>query len=381
MIALVVVLGGVVMGAVAFGGNGADGASADLNETDTGLDSEATERQTVPGTTDRPSAASTSARGTVVDTIEVSEDGTVVVTYSTGANETRTFDVEDVDPAMVDPAGNWAYLPNAALPDRLRQAAGNHTAGVAVIGRWALVGDLSVAETADGHARVTVVAPAGMDVDPGRKAGFLARYLASYSLQPGSDDAVTLYIAPDTMPDDGRMYDDTGYITQHAFWDGDVASVWIHEYVHAQQAFTLEPEMQWFRQASATYLSSRIMQEQYGKVTDADVRARLSANPTSEETALANHSAWNGSRAPYYRGTKLLYAVDAAVRAGSDGEHTIVDVLRTMNERQHPVSVTAFVRFVERYTSEDEEWLRQAITEPGDLDDRVENTSSAFEGS
>lgn len=370
-VVLVVVLAGVALGPVALTDGTADGQTAGLNE------SEQSDQTAVERATDRP----TDGPEAVVEAVSVTDDTTVTVTFSTDANGTRQFTATGVEAAMVDADEDWAYLPRSALPARLERVAGDHTAGVGVVGRWALVGDLAVASAHEGRARVTVVAPAGMDVDPGRKAGFLARYLSSYALRPGSADPVTLYIAPDALPSDGRMYDDTGYVTQHAFWDGDAGSVWVHEYVHAHQAFALEPEMRWFREASATYLSYRVMEEQYGPVTDADVRARVTASPDYSGTALANYSAWDGPHAAYDRGARLLYAVDAAVRSGSGGEHTLVDVVRAMNERRAPVSVAEFVRIVERHAGGPEEWLRTAITEPGDLDGRVRNASSAFDDS
>ena len=159
---------------------------------------------------------------------------------------------------------------------------------------------------------------------------------------------------------------------------GEATSVWIHEYVHTRQGFELAPGMQWFREASATYLSARLLEEQYEGVTERDVRGRLEATPDHSRTALANHSAWDDSPADYERGARLLYAVDAAVRTGTDGNRTLVDVVRALNRRDGSVTVDEFVRLVERYAGE-REWLRPSITEQGSLDDRVAWAADAFE--
>lgn len=314
----------------------------------------------------------------VVEDVAVAGDRTVV-TYATRAGETRTFAVAGVPPDRVDPAADWAYVPRSALPPALAAVAGNYEAGVGVVGPWALVGDLAAADRENGAARTTVVAPAGGDVDPEKKANILARFLAPYSLQPGPDDRVTLFVAPDSLAADGLMFGDAGYVTQQGFWDGDVASVWIHEYVHGQQAFATAPAMAWFVEASATYLSYRVMAAQYDRVTEADVLDRLAAVP-EYDVALANRSGWDDRQVAYHRGARLLYLIDAAVRDGSDGAHTLVDVFRAMNAHEGPITVGGFVALVERYAGEPQDWLRAAIEGTERFDGRVRNASAAFDG-
>jgi hypothetical protein len=220
--------------------------------------------------------------------------------------------------------------------------------------------------------------PGEVDVAPARKARFLAEFVSPYRLHPSPPETVTFVVAPDSLPSNGRTYGETGYVTQRAFWDGDATSVWIHEYVHTRQGFELAPEMRWFREASATYLSARLLEEQYEGVTERDVRTRLEATPDHPRTALANRSAWSDTTADYERGARLLYAVDAALRTGSDGNRTLVDVVRAINRRTGAVTVGEFVDIVERYAGEIE-WLRPSITERGSLDDRVAWAGDAFE--
>lgn len=312
---------------------------------------------------------------TVVEDVAGGE--TVTVTYATD-NGTREFVVEGVDPARVDGDADWAYLPRSSLPPALERVTGNHEAGVVPVGRWALVGDLAAESHHVGAAGVTVVAPAGMDVDPGRKSGFLAKFLSPYTLQGANAEWVTLLVAPDAMPSAGRMYGRTGYVTQHAFWDGEVASVWIHEYVHARQNLSLGPDMRWFTEASATYLSYRLLEEQYSEVSAADVRDRIAATPDHTGTTLANRSALAHTKVDYQRGSRLLYAVDATIRDGSDGNHTLVDVVRAMNHHDETVTVAEFVRIVERYAGTDAGWIRGAITGTGDLDRHLRRAADVF---
>ena len=307
--------------------------------------------------------------------------GPALVTDS-GASQPAAVveNVTGVDPAMAAPAENGAYLPRSALPPVLEAVGTDHAAGVVPVGEWALVGDLAASSVPVDGGGVTVVAPAGMEIDPHRKAGFLAAFLSPYTLDPDATDWVTIAVAPDSLPSAGRMYGDTGYVTQHAFWDGQAGSVWIHEFIHARQEFALDPDLRWFTEASATYLTYRAMEEQYDGVTETDVRDRLAGTTAHPHASLANHSAGAASRIDYERGTRLLYAVDAEIRAGSDGTHTLFDVFRAMNQREGAVSIDEFVRIVERHAGRDAEWVGRAIREGGDLDDRIRRAGSVFEG-
>lgn len=310
---------------------------------------------------------------------------TVTVTYRIGGSDTESaqpgiqqFTVTGVDPGQVDEAGDWAYLPKSSLPPSLAMADGYHSAGVETVGPWVLVGNLSTATKVVRTTPVTVVAPAAMDVDPARKAHFLSLLVSPYQLHQGRAEPVTILIAPDALPYDGVTYGSKSYITQHAFWDGDATSVWIHEYLHSQQHFETAPEMEWFREASATYLAARILAEQYHEVEESDVRAWIVARDDSAGTALADESTWDRSNANYYQGARLLYAVDAAIRDGSGGSHSLVDVFRELNGHEDPVTLAEFVRVVESYSGESEPWLRPAITEAGPMDERAPDAGDVF---
>jgi predicted metalloprotease with PDZ domain len=122
-----------------------------------------------------------------------------------------------------------------------------------------------------------------------------------------------------------------------------------------------------------------MLEEQFEGVTEADVRDRLAAIDDYEDIPLSSRAAWKDTHADYDRGARLLYVVDAAVRTGSDGDHTIFDVFRAMNRHGGPITVQEFVRIVERYSGEDEPWLQAAITESGDLDAMIEESGVAFE--
>jgi hypothetical protein len=308
-----------------------------------------------------PLWADTSSAQDRVRVESVTGDTTVTITYTTDEAATEAV-VTGVDPALSSATDGWAILERSELPDRLRGASTAPGSGVVGFGEWALVGSATDATVSIGAANLTVVSPAGRDVDPRRKAAFLRQFLSPYALDPDASEDVTLVAAPDALAHQGAMYsDDSGYVTIEAFWDGDVGSVWIHEYVHARQNFRLAPEMRWFREASAEYLSYRVLQEQYGEVSESDVRERLDAFPAHEAVVLSNRSTWAGSGAEYHVGSRLLAAIDAEIRADTDGKKTLFDVFRAMNRQDGAVSLADFVDIVEQRTGDDESWVVSAV--------------------
>lgn len=311
--------------------------------------------------------ASTARDHTHVESVSGNE--TVTITYIDGSGEHGAAVVAGVDPVLSSGADGWAIVERTDLPSPLQAVSGESGSEVVGFGEWALVGASTNATVSIGAAELTVVAPAGRGVDPARKAGFLRQFVDPYALDPDTPEQVILVAAPAGLTHEGAMYaDDRGYVTIEAFWDGDVGSVWIHEYLHARQNFRLGSGMVWFREASAEYLSYRIMEKQYGEVTESDVRERLAAFPAHEAAVLANQTTWRGTSANYHVGARLLAAVDAEIRADTDGEQSLVDVFRAMNGRDESVSVADFVSIVERYTGEEESWIAAAIRGEEDVD-------------
>ena len=303
----------------------------------------------------------------------VTGNSTVTVTYVDAAGESDQFVVSAVDPALANDERGWAIAERSSLPPSLRTVDDEPGHGVVGFGEWALVGAVETATVPIDGTTLTVVVPKGRDVDPDRKAGFLETFAGPYSLAPNAEETVVLVSVPNALPNEGLMYpDDRGYVTIEAFWDGDAHSVWIHEYVHARQDFRTADDMEWFREASARYLSYRFMEEQYEGVTEADVRTELSFGSEYEGVVLSNRTTWEGTVANYHAGARLLAAVDAEIRDESGGERTLVDVFRAMNVESEPVTVERFVTLVERQIGSDQSWIAAAIEGERDTAGRFE---------
>ncbi|MEF8787144.1 MAG: hypothetical protein V5A45_14525 [Haloarculaceae archaeon] len=319
------------------------------------------------------------AENTHPSVVDVSGNTTVTITYTTG-RETEEFVVDGVAPELTDSANSWAFVDKSALPPALERRGDNRTESIVPVGERVLVGNVTSSTRQVGTATVTVVVPAGRGVDPARKSYFISEFLSPYALNP-ERQAVTVVAAPDALPYKGLTYGDgTSYVTIEAFWDGNVGSVWLHETVHTRQSFTLDSEMKWFREASAEYLTYRALQEQYEEVEDSDVRARLDAVPDYHEARLSAPSTWASNPVDYTRGVRLLYAIDAAVRIGSGGDHTLFDVFYAMNQRDGPVSLHDFRRIVENHSGNNEAWVEHAITEPGPVNQYHDATAVFVDG-
>lgn len=320
-----------------------------------------------------------SQEGRTGPTVEtVSWDTDLTITYSTQTGNLEEFVVQDGNRRLADPESDWAYIPREELPPALERGAGDPASGVVTIGPWALVGDLTETTVDIDGTTVSVVAPSGADLDTDRKAAILDRFLSPYSLQSSPTDEVRLVYGPSALPSSGRTYGTTAYVAQQAFWDGRAGSVWIHEYVHTQRQMTLTEDMRWFSEASATYFSYRVMEEQYDKVSDDDVRNRIASGETYPTIALSDPDQWNDTLANYDRGSRLLYVVDAEIREGTDGESDLFDVYRELNSQDDPVTVDDFVDAVEQRTGEPEPWLRSAIEDGGDLGPHLDRVNGTF---
>jgi len=319
----------------------------------------------------------TDGTGPAVETI--SGDSDLTVTYSTRTGELEEFVVQNANSRLASVDSDWAYIPREELPAALERVAGDPAAGVVTVGPWALVGDLDETTVDIDGTTVSVVATAGADLDTERKAAILDRFLSPYSLQSSPTDEVRLVYGPSGLLPSGRTYGTTAYVAQQAFWDGRAGSVWIHEYVHTQRQMALAEDIRWFSEASATYFSYRVMEEQYDRVSEDDVRHRIGSGDDYPTIALSDPDQWNDSLANYKRGSRLLYVVDDEIRESTDGESTLFDVYRELNTQDGHVTVDDFVDSVEHRTGEPEPWLRSAIEDGVDLDphlDRINGTSN-----
>lgn len=124
-------------------------------------------------------------------------------------------------------------------------------------------------------------------------------------------------------------------------------SVWLHEYVHTRQQFDASEEVGWFYEASAVYYAASIALEA-DTITFDEFRARLASGEESphHDDVLADPSTWDDAPA-YHKGALVAGELDRRIRLATDGERSLQDVFREMNEHEGRVTRDDFLRFVE----------------------------------
>jgi hypothetical protein len=134
----------------------------------------------------------------------------------------------------------------------------------------------------------------------------------------------------------------------------EVESMWVHEYVHLNQRFTLGSKMEWFREASANYLSG-LHQLYEGQTRFRTFYQRydrdLDGPPPVERGFLGG-----------YPVDRVLCGLDAEIRRAS-GDDTLLSVFEAMNDHGGPVDLDAFSAIVADVAGTSlDDWLDRHLT-------------------
>jgi len=211
--------------------------------------------------------------------------------------------------------------------------------------RYAMVGPQTSETVTLRDQQVRIVRPSGTDLDAGRETVAATLRSASANLEVGDrDDSLTVFAPSEPARRGGESFP-----TRDEAWvraDSRVNSpnnVWVHEYVHTRQDFRLSEDMQWFREASAEYYAARLTHEQ-GRISARAMHAHLDGEPVG--ATLTRPSSWGDGRAPYTKGARVLALLDRNIRQSTDGERSLQDVFRRMNEHDGQVTYAEFKTMV-----------------------------------
>ncbi len=120
-------------------------------------------------------------------------------------------------------------------------------------------------------------------------------------------------------------------------------NTWIHEYVHTRQDYALDPEVQWFTQASATYYGALLTLEQ-GRIEFDEFRRFLAVGEgkPQSDSVLARPGTWaNG--AEYTKGALVAGELDRRLRLAGG---SLDEVFRRMNAREGDVDAGTFYGYL-----------------------------------
>ena len=228
-----------------------------------------------------------------------------------------------------------------------------------------------------------VVAPNAEPATPPKKA-LDALAAANRNLPGESPDSVLAFVLPDpirrggfssALTDEFWVHEDAALSTP--------SNLWVHEYVHTRQSFSLGTRMRWFREASAGYFAARSSLRN-DRIERATV-VRAFTGKTFANATLSKPATWSSPEVPYYRGPLVLWALDRKIRDATGGERGLGDVFDRMNAHEGNVTYADFRHIVgdvagqsmdgwlDRYvaTSERPDVGQVGVEEPdGGLDDR-----------
>lgn len=193
-----------------------------------------------------------------------------------------------------------------------------------------------------------------------------------------------------------RVWDSERFVGYAVPWSAAVRSdflygqavdeVWVHEYIHLQQAWVYEDDFEWFFEASADYLTFRLMARS-GTISERAVRERLNDPPAVTASSLANTSSWESFQVPYRKGARVLYALDAKIRAATDGNRTLFAVFRRLNRQSNffvdgvqaqELDNAVFKRTVENVSGESmDDWLDHWLYTTEGTKSLVNNTNAS----
>jgi len=223
--------------------------------------------------------------------------------------------------------------------------------------RYALVGDHKVATRTTSGQRIRLAVPGTADIDSA--AVFDALAGAARDLDVGDrDDAVLAFAVPSRTGG-------AAVPARDEFWvDADAAlespeNVWIHEYVHTRQSFSLAADMRWFREASAEYYAARLSYEQ-SAIDRTAMRRSLDGEPS--RATLADPATWGSEQVPREKGARTLAVLDRKIRSATFGHRSLQDVFRRLNGHDGRVTYAVFAQAVAEVTGQPmDAWLDRHI--------------------
>jgi hypothetical protein len=140
-------------------------------------------------------------------------------------------------------------------------------------------------------------------------------------------------------------------------------NVLLHEYIHTKQTYTTSEEMGWITEASAEYYGAVLAYRQ-GLVSFEEFHS-YTESETYPSSVLSDPDSWSSSRVGYLKGMRTLAALDAKIRAASNGTQSLEDVFRRLNQHAGTVTYEVFASYVAQAAGESlTGWLDKHIKSP-----------------
>jgi len=187
--------------------------------------------------------------------------------------------------------------------------------------------------------------------DFGVRRDRLVVFILPYEGRTGSEEAVVT----------GEAFGDAFWVTADATAVSGVENALAHEYVHSRLGDVGNGSAAWLTEATAEYYGSLSVVNVGGTTYDAFYRETRANRfrPNRTAVVLSEPTTWRGTLADYEKGAHVLAALDAEIRARTDG--TLYEVFLA---HQSFDDYTAFRRAVVETTGEESlgPWLDRYVT-------------------
>lgn len=244
---------------------------------------------------------------------------------------------------------------------------GPNTTGY-VAGETVYLGRYTATESQRGDQQYTFVVPASAEAPPEPAAVFDTFAFANRALDVGeTDPQVEVFVGPPPLRDGGLRYGSGGdpsaperlWVTDSEPGDG---SIYYHEYAHTRQAYNESDRMAWVIEAQAAYYDQLLVLYS-GSGTYREFRDSVTTDEkASARLASANRTAPRRD-ADYFKGARVMAALDAEIRRATDRNSTLEDVWRAMNEQRGQLTYSDFKTIVAEVAGESVDgWLDRYLT-------------------
>lgn len=235
----------------------------------------------------------------------------------------------------------WQYTD--AEPDyRVEMSVGGKGVGD---GKIAYLGPHDVERAATHNQTIDVVLPKAVERFDPEALRMIER--ASTDLRVGArSPSVTVFVVPRSVSFPGYI----GFEHRNAFWIRagapvrSASNLWVHEYIHARQAYQPTTAMEWLDEGAADYYAA-LVTYRAGAISFEEFYRFVAPSYYGDE-ALTNRSSWPAQKVEYRKGRLVVAALDAKLRQASDGNRTFQDIYRRLNDHEDKLNYASFRRTV-----------------------------------
>lgn len=261
---------------------------------------------------------------------------------------------------------NWTFAP---VPSHYNAEVLFDASPVGVVGdQFLLIGNYSQYTTSVGCHQISLIVSDSSRLDSEPHDVMETLQYAAKNLDVGHKyEHVRIFAIPG-RPDPsvgGRTSANEAWISTLPVDYPSISSIAVHEYVHTRQAFDAAgiSGMLWFTEATASYYELKFSYES-GAISGRYYNDRL-RNGSELAVRLGDWSTWTSSRVPYRRGFAYVAILDQKLTESTDGDYTLDDLVRGINNKQmNPVDVRRepFLERVQNNSNADvTNWANQSI--------------------